>query len=116
MYIFKDVECFLSKYFGYPHGLSLESLMLIGMSLEFEKFAFATNTGLKHIFSAIVGFYSDNAKNLEKIKDASFGKFTNSFLRTDPNTIIEKKKAKACSFCYDFVRSYVLMKTKMMLN
>ena len=42
LYRIKDVECFLSKYFGYPHGLSLESLL-------FEKFAFATNTDL-HIF------------------------------------------------------------------
>ena len=102
LYRIKDMECFLEKYFGYSHSLTLETLMLTGMSLEFEKCTFATNTGLKHVFSAIVGFYSNNAKNLDKIKDASFGKFANSFLRTDPDPIIlGKKKVETCSFCYD---------------
>ena len=102
LYRIKDMECFLEKYFGYSHSLTLETLMLTGMSLEFEKCTFATNTGLKHVFSAIVGFYSNNAKNLDKIKDASFGKFANSFLRIDPDPIIlGKKKVETCSFCYD---------------
>ena len=68
------------------------------MNVQINGSLFVTSVGLKHAFSAIVGFYSNSLKHHEKIKNVSFGKFTNIFLKTDLNSfVLEKNTCKFCS-------------------